>query len=105
MKDAIDIKKYCAIIPAYNARATLSDVLNSIHRIIPDLQIIVVNDGSTDSTSSIVSEDKSVIQIRHESNMGKGAAIKTGIRCATEAGFQYGIFIDADLQHDPEKIE
>ncbi|MBU1065832.1 glycosyltransferase family 2 protein [bacterium] len=104
MKKVRNIKKYCTIVPAYNAKHTISEVIKSIHRIIPGLQITVVDDGSTDGTASIVSESKSVILIPHKSNLGKGAAIKTGIRYAKEAGFQYGIFIDADMQHDPEKI-
>ena len=104
MKKAKNINKYCIIVPAYNARDTLSDVVKSIHRVVPNLQIIVVDDGSTDGTASIVSESKSVILIPHKSNKGKGAAIKTGIRYAKEAEFQYGVFVDADMQHDPKKI-
>lgn len=105
MKNTVDMKKYCAIIPVYNARDTLTDVVKSIHRFVPEIQIIIIDDGSTDPVSSIISEDKLVIQIRHGSNKGKGAAIKTGIRCARKAGFQFGIFIDADMQHDPEKMK
>jgi len=104
MKKVKNINKYCAIVPAYNARYTLLEVVKSIHRIVPDLQIIVVDDGSTDGTALIVSEDVSVLLQRHESNRGKGAAIKTGIRIAKEVGYTCGIFLDADMQHDPEKI-
>ena len=104
MKEIIDYKKYCVIVPAYNAQQTILEVVKSAHRTIPDLKIIVIDDGSTDDTAFIVSEDKSILLFRHVSNMGKGAAIKTGIRIAKEAGYNYGIFVDADMQHDPRKI-
>jgi glycosyltransferase involved in cell wall biosynthesis len=104
MKEIIDYKKYCVIVPAYNAQKTILEVVKSAHRTIPDLKIIVIDDGSTDDTAFIVSEDKSILLFRHVSNMGKGAAIKTGIRIAKEAGYNYGIFVDADMQHDPRKI-
>ena len=105
MKEIIDYKKYCVIVPAYNAQQTILEVVKSTHRTIPDLKIIVIDDGSTDDTASIVSEDKSILLFRHVSNRGKGTAIKTGIRIAKEAGYNYGIFVDADMQHDPRKIE
>jgi len=105
MKEIINYKNYCVIIPAYNAQQTILEVVKSTNQTIPNLKIIVINDGSTDDTASIVSEDKSILLYQHESNRGKGAAIKTGIRIAKEAGYNYGIFIDADMQHDPRKIK
>lgn len=104
MNKVIDYKKYCVIVPAYNAQQTILAVIESIRQVTPNLKIIVIDDGSTDKTVSIVKENKSVLLHRHTVNRGKGAAIKTGIRIAREAGYNYGIFIDADMQHDPERI-
>ena len=105
MKVSVDFSKYCIVIPAYNAEKTIEILIHRIHRHVPEIRLFVVDDGSTDNTSSIASELKNVTLLSHTVNLGKGAAIKTGIRYAAESNFSYAIFIDADLQHSPEKIK
>ena len=104
MNLSVDFNKYCVVIPAFNAGKTISELILKVQNLIPELSIIVIDDGSTDNTALIVSEFGSVRLYSHKVNRGKGAAVKTGIRIAQKNGFQYAIFIDADLQHDPGSI-
>ncbi|MNX84272.1 Undecaprenyl-phosphate mannosyltransferase [compost metagenome] len=66
--------------------------------------IIVVNDGSTDSTSSILSDYRQISIIHLPENKGKGNALKIGFRKALELGFDFAITIDSDGQHYPDDI-
>lgn len=96
--------KYCIIIPAYNAADTISDLIEVIQKLNPSLKIFIIDDGSTDKTFDTAEAFQQVSVYKHDFNRGKGEAIKTGIKEARSGGFQYAIFIDADLQHDPSKI-
>jgi len=104
MLKEINYHKYCVIIPAYNAANTITELIKAIYKTNILLKIIVIDDGSTDGTSAMAESFPNVNVYKHDRNRGKGEAIKTGIREACLAGFQYAIFIDADLQHDPLKI-
>lgn len=95
--------KICVIIPTYNNAGTLAHVLDGIQTYTSD--IIVVNDGSTDATSEILSARKEEITIvEYETNRGKGYALKQGFKRAVGMGFDYAITIDSDGQHYPENI-
>ncbi len=96
---------YCIIIPAYQAVETLPVLLQILRTEYPQLPVIVVNDGSTDDTKDFVNSHDGIRKIEHSTNRGKGAAIKSGVIAAQNAGFTYAICIDADLQHPPEKID
>jgi glycosyltransferase involved in cell wall biosynthesis len=91
------------IIPAFNAAATLPRLLDRTAAIVPASNIIIVDDGSTDTTADIVAR-YSVQLIRHERNAGKGAALQTGFTAALQNNFDAVITMDADLQHQPEDI-
>lgn len=91
------------VVPTYNNAGTLSCVLRDIMTYIPD--VIVVNDGSTDSTPEVLEQFKdSVTVISHDRNRGKGNALKTGLNAAREKGWRYAITIDSDGQHFPSDI-
>lgn len=93
----------CLIIPAYQAATTLRLLLQQTVDYIPATRTIVVDDGSTDDTSKLASTT-GVCLIQHERNLGKGAALQSGLAAAIEFGMDWAITIDADLQHPPESI-
>lgn len=91
------------IIPAYNAGDRLQNVLLKSQSYIPKDRIYVVDDGSSDTTSSIA-RSADVVLIRHKLNMGKGEALKSGFYKAIQDGLDAVFTIDADGQHDPDLI-
>lgn len=89
------------IIPAKNEEQSLVDLLPRLKNVLPDAEIIVVNDGSTDNTE-LICKKSGIKVINHPYSRGNGAAIKSGARMATGDVF---IFMDADGQHRPEDIQ
>lgn len=90
------------IIPAYNEKITIKDIIRRIKAV--DLgqvakEIIVVDDGSKDGTPEILTTIPGIRYFIHPKNLGKGGAIKTGIKHATG---KIVIFQDADLEYDPK---
>lgn len=94
----------CVVIPTYNNGGTIGGVVVGALEQCQD--VIVVNDGSSDATSSILgninAEGLTVVTL--DKNRGKGAALKAGFRKALEMGFAYAITLDGDGQHYPEDI-
>ncbi len=97
------LKHTAAVVPAYNAGRHLAAVLTELEKVIPPMRIIVVDDGSSDDTFRVAG-GCGVCVIRHEENMGKGAALKTGFEKAARMGMRYVVALDADGQHDPAEI-
>jgi len=98
--DVTSKKQLSIVLPAKNEAANLRNLLERIRIVVPDAEILVVDDGSTDDTSQ-VAKDAGVSVVRHPYNQGNGASIKTGAR---NAKGDILIFMDADGQHDPEDI-
>ena len=93
------------IIPAYNEQAVIVDFLLSIKESYAELNIVVIDDGSEDQTSTVVNAISGVHCLRHAINRGAGAATQTGIEYAVAQGGQYFILMDGDAQHTVNEIE
>lgn len=87
----------CVIIPVYNNEKSIKSVVEDVLNFC--LDVIVVNDGSTDSTTQILRTIPSITLVEYSKNRGKGYALKRGFRKAQQMGFAYAITIDADGQH------
>ena len=93
---------YAVLIPTYNNEKTLSRILDGVLSYTP--HVIVVNDGSTDSTAAILSGYPQVEVVTFPKNRGKGNALQEGFRVARARGYTYVLTIDSDGQHFPEDI-
>lgn len=94
---------YLIVIPAYNSAKLLVELLPRVRRAAPDLEILVVDDGSTDSTRSVVeSSGASVLSLPE--NRGKGEALRTGFAEGLRRGADAVVQMDADGQHAPEYL-
>ena len=93
------LKRCCIIVPTYNNGQVLESVLNGLVNY--TTSIIIVNDGSTDETESILERYPELTIITYSGNKGKGYAIRTGFKKALEQGFENAITIDSDGQHQP----
>ncbi len=91
------------IIPALNEAENLEGVLKELAATVPDLAVLVVDDGSTDGTAA-VARSQAVTVAELPFNLGVGGALRTGFLYAVRHGFDRAIQFDADGQHDPTQI-
>ena len=96
------MNKLSIVIPAYNEEEGIVETLKQLISSFPDSEIIVVDDGSTDSTVEYVTNFETVNLIKHEFNRGYGSAIKTGMQSATR---DYIAWFDADNEHNAENLK
>ena len=91
------MSRSCILVPAYDAARTVGDVVRGLLGSI-DAPVIVVDDGSTDATAD-VARAQGASAIVHARNLGKGAAIRTGLREALRRCIDVAVVVDADGQH------
>ncbi len=97
------VLRVIAVVPAYNERNTIEKVIEEIQNSAPNIDIVVIDDGSLDDTYDCASNAKALV-IRHPFNMGIGAAVQTGFRFATIRNYDVAVQVDGDGQHDPKYI-
>jgi len=92
------------IVPALDEEESLPVTLAELRERAPQADVLVVDDGSRDGTSRVAREC-GVAVLRHAINLGVGAALQTGFRWAVRRGYDVGVQLDADGQHDPASLE
>lgn len=91
------------LIPAYNEASTIGQVLERVHALPFEKQVVVVDDGSTDGTAAVLEpweRDRGVLVVR-QANRGKGAAVRAGI---PHVDGEIAVIQDADMEYDPADV-
>src|SRR3954454_6340146 len=102
---AVTYRKLSVVVPVFNERNTVGEIIRRMRAVeLPgklDLEIIVVDDGSTDGTGEVLAQlrDSTVRVIAQKANEGKGTAVRAGFAMATG---DLVLVQDADLEYDPE---
>jgi len=92
-----------AIVPAFNEEHTVPTVIDELRAFDPGLDIVVIDDGSSDRTAEVAAA-KGAHVLRLPFNLGIGGAVQTGFRYAYENGFDLAVRVDGDGQHDPAQL-
>jgi glycosyltransferase involved in cell wall biosynthesis len=92
-----------AIVPALNEEHTVPRVIDELLAFDPALDVVVIDDGSTDGTAR-AARAKGAFVVRLPFNLGIGAAVQTGFRFAFEHGYDLAVRVDGDGQHDPGQL-
>jgi glycosyltransferase involved in cell wall biosynthesis len=97
----VSVLRAGAVVPAYQAAATIDAVVRGTRAVLPD--VIVVDDGSTDDTGAIAARAGATV-LRQDPNAGKGAALVRAFSHLEARGFTHAVTLDADGQHYPDEI-
>jgi glycosyltransferase involved in cell wall biosynthesis len=91
------------IVPAFNEVGAIADVVRGVHREVPGVPVLVIDDCSLDSTIAVARQaGADVLPLPH--HLGLGGCVQAGYKLAYELGFQYVIRVDGDGQHDARDI-
>jgi glycosyltransferase involved in cell wall biosynthesis len=100
----LSLRSNLAVVPAYNEGQTVGDVVRRLHDALPDFDVLVIDDGSTDDTAERA-EAAGARVLRHPFNLGIGGAVQNGFRFALENGYDRMVQVDGDGQHEPEEVD
>lgn len=92
------------IVPAWNEREALPGVLAELARELPEADVLVVSDGSTDGTADVARAAGTAMVLDLPLNLGVGGAMRAGYRFAAREGYGAAVQVDADGQHDPADV-
>ncbi len=91
-----------AIVPAFNEVASVAAVVADLRQTVPQLDVLVIDDGSTDGTALAVPSEAAVISLPF--NLGIGGAMQTGYRYAAANGYDVAVQVDGDGQHPAREV-
>jgi glycosyltransferase involved in cell wall biosynthesis len=98
----VDWSEICiVVIPCFNEEQTIAPLAHGVRQHLS--AVLVVDDGSQDNTATLASSTGANV-VRHSRNLGKGAALKTGLATALRQGFEWAFTLDGDGQHKPDDI-
>ncbi len=100
---AIRAEHIMALIPAYNEEESIGSVVDGVRAVLPQADIVVIDDCSTDRTVDVARATGAIV-VRIPCNLGIGGAVQTGLKFAREHRYDLVIRLDGDGQHDPEEI-
>lgn len=92
-----------AVVPAWNEAGAIGQVVDSLHAFDPTIDVVVIDDGSTDETAA-VAEAHGATVLRLPFNVGIGGAVQTGFKYAVEQDYDLAVRLDGDGQHDPTEL-
>lgn len=98
------LERTLVLIPAYNEARSLASTVEGLREVLPDVDVLVIDDASTDDTARVAGE-LGVRLVRNPVNLGIGGAVQTGFRYALSRGYRATVEHDADGQHDPNAIK
>jgi glycosyltransferase involved in cell wall biosynthesis len=96
--------RFLVLIPAHNEAASLPSVVRELREIVPDAELLIVDDGSIDGTWRLA-ESLDIRWLRLHERVGVGGAVRAGLRYAAKLGYKIVVRVDGDGQHHPEAIE
>jgi glycosyltransferase involved in cell wall biosynthesis len=106
VQEQVTARPVFAVVPAYDAESSVGDVVRALAQIWPwkppGGAIVVIDDGSSDATSRVAASAGAIV-VRHETNRGKGAALRTGFERTLALGATVAVTVDADGQHLPDE--
>jgi dolichol-phosphate mannosyltransferase len=97
-------QRLSVIVPCFNEVATIEEILRSVRTTVPNAQMIVVDDGSTDATLTVISslaDELELVVVPEANNCGKGSAVRAGLARVTR---DWVVIQDADLEYNPQEI-
>ena len=92
-----------AVVPAWNEEGAIGGVVDEIRAFDPAIEVVVVDDASTDRTADVAEEHGATV-LRLLFNVGIGGAVQTGFRYARDAGYDTAVRLDGDGQHDASEL-
>ena len=96
--------KTLLIIPAYNEEESLVATIESVQEVVPEIDFLIINDGSKDNTVKICREYRYPF-VDLSTNLGLAGGFQTGMKYAWQKGYNYAVQFDGDGQHRPEYIQ
>jgi glycosyltransferase involved in cell wall biosynthesis len=96
-------RRVVAVVPAWNESGVIGSVVSEIKTVDPSIDVVVVDDASTDDTAE-VAEAHGAVVLRLPFNVGIGGAVQTGFRFAVDEGYELAVRLDGDGQHAASEI-